>query len=55
MCVSMTSKADKILCKVNHSERSGCYNNYDTVSAPPEVRWSNEGFHGSNRKKTVVV
>ena len=30
--------------------RSGRYNNYDTVSAPPEVRWPNEGFHGSNGK-----
>ena len=34
--------------------RSGRYNNYDTVSAPPEVRWPNEGFHGSNGKKRLL-
>ena len=34
--------------------RSGRYNNYDTVSASPEVRWPNEGFHGSNRKKRLL-
>ena len=34
--------------------RSGRYNNYGTVSASPEVRWPNEGFHGSNEKKRLL-
>ena len=34
--------------------RSGRYNSYDTVSVPPEVRWPNEGFHGSNGKKRLL-
>ena len=36
------------------SSRSGRYNNYDTVSTPPEIRWPNEGFHGSSGKKTLL-
>ena len=34
--------------------RSGCYNTHDTVSVAPEVRWPNEGFHGSNSKKRLL-
>ena len=34
--------------------RSGRYNTHDTVSVAPEVRWPNEGFHGSNGKKRLL-
>ena len=34
--------------------RSGCYDDYDTVLAPPEVRWPYEGFHWSNGKKYLL-
>ena len=44
---------ESTLGKPHH--RSGRYNNYDTVSASPEVRWPNEGFHGSNGKKTFAI
>ena len=36
------------------SRRSGRYNNYDTVSTPPEIRWPNEGFLGSSGKKRLL-
>ena len=38
----------------NPHHRSGLYNNYDTVSAPPDVIWPYEGFHGSNDKKRLL-
>ena len=34
--------------------RSRRYNTHDTVSVAPEVRWPNEGFHGSNGKKRLL-
>ena len=37
-----------------NSRRSGRYNNFDTVSNPPERRWPNEGYHGSNGKKRLL-
>ena len=37
-----------------NSHRSGRYNNFDTVSNPPERRWPNEGYHGSNAKKRLL-
>ena len=37
-----------------NSRRSGRYNNFDTVSNPPERRWPNEGYHGSNGKKCLL-
>ena len=37
-----------------NSHRSGRYNNFDTVSNPPETRWPNEGYHGSNGKKGLL-
>ena len=36
------------------SRRSARYNNYDMVSTPPEIRWPNEGFHGSSGKKRLL-
>ena len=37
-----------------NSRRSGRCNNFDTVSNPPERRWPNEGYHGSNGKKRLL-
>ena len=37
-----------------NSRKSGRYNNFDTVSNPPERRWPNEGYHGSNGKKRLL-
>ena len=34
--------------------KSGRYNTHDTISVSPEVRWPNEGFHGSNGKKRLL-
>ena len=33
---------------------SGRYNSTDTTSAPPELRWANEGYFGSNSRKRTT-
>ena len=38
----------------NTSHKSGCYNATDIVTAPPESRWPNEGYHGSSGRKRIV-
>ena len=35
-------------------KRSGRYNTADIVTAPPHLRWANEGFHAGNGKKRVM-
>ena len=37
-----------------HIKKSGRYNLHDTVTALPQLRWPNEGFHASNGKKRVT-
>ena len=37
-----------------HTKKSGRFNATDTVTAVPELRWPNEGFHGiGGRKRTL--
>ena len=44
---------ETLWCK--SSRRSGRYNNYDTISTSPELRWPNESFHGSSGKNMVTI
>ena len=36
------------------SHKSGHYNATDIITAPPESRWPNDGYHGSSGRKRVV-
>ena len=38
----------------NTSHKSGRYNATDIITAPPEFRWPNEGYHGSSGRKRMV-
>ena len=48
-----TSRAEVLQGKVTH-KKSGRFNTTDTVTAIPELRWPNEGYHGiGGRKRTL--
>ena len=35
-------------------KKSGRYNSHDSITAPPHLRWPNEGYHSSSGKKRVT-
>ena len=35
-------------------KKSGRYNTVEIINVPPQMRWPNEGYHGSNGRKRIV-
>ena len=40
--------------KGTSTKKSGRYNTVDIVNVPPQMRWPNEGYHGSNGRKRIT-